>query len=257
MSGWDYVGNHPASGDPEYQMVVPTLCDSTISAGMCWSVFLVRALTDNPVVYYDSPPDSGYSVDNLAPEPPTGFLVQYNDPTGNVLTWDECLDADFDYFKIYRAEKEGMGSQSAQVVHMTSGTNWTDDVADGWKYEYEASAVDFSGNEGERSGPGGATGADTQQKPTETALYQNVPNPFNPTTAITFTVATAGHVNLTVYDARGAKVRQLVDRGMGPSKERVVWDGRDNNGGRVSTGVYFYRLQTEDRVLTRKMVLLK
>jgi len=72
IDGWDYVGTVPARGDTVYQYVAPTLCDSTISQGMCWSVFLVSATTTDPLVYYDSKPDSGYSLDNLAPSVPAG-----------------------------------------------------------------------------------------------------------------------------------------------------------------------------------------
>ena len=81
-------------------MITPTLADSTISDGMHWSVFFIRAATAEPSTFFDSPVDSGYSIDNLAPGAPQGFLVAYNAPGGNQLAWDPSEDVDFQYFKV-------------------------------------------------------------------------------------------------------------------------------------------------------------
>ncbi len=91
-----------------------------------------------------------------------------------------------------------------------------------------------------------------------TTLAQNVPNPFNPSTAITFTVRHRTHVELTVYDVAGRRVRTLVSESRVPGLvHRVEWNGRGDNGGRVASGVYFYRLTTGGFTRTKKMVLLK
>jgi hypothetical protein len=90
-------------------------------------------------------------------------------------------------------------------------------------------------------------------------LFQNHPNPFNPTTRIEFVVpeGRAQRVTLTVYDVTGARVKTLIDGTRAPGAHVTEWDGRDARGRLAGSGVYFYRLQTEDAVLTRKMVLLK
>jgi hypothetical protein len=90
------------------------------------------------------------------------------------------------------------------------------------------------------------------------ALGQNYPNPFNPTTAITFTVKERTRVRLRIYDVTGALVRNLVDdlRTPGVTHE-VRWDGRNEVGQSVASGVYFYRLVAKDFVRTKKMVVLK
>jgi hypothetical protein len=93
--------------------------------------------------------------------------------------------------------------------------------------------------------------------PARTALWPNVPNPFNPTTSIRFDLARSAHVTLTVYDVGGRVVRRLVDAHVPASSRTVVWDGRDDRGTRVATGVYFARLVTPALVETRKMVLIK
>jgi len=65
-----------AHGEPVYSIVVPTLGDSTIALGQYFSAFYVRAATDNAFIFHDSPIDSGYSLDNLAPGVPVNFCVR-------------------------------------------------------------------------------------------------------------------------------------------------------------------------------------
>jgi hypothetical protein len=89
------------------------------------------------------------------------------------------------------------------------------------------------------------------------SLSQNYPNPFNPTTTINYSIASAGHVDLTIFDVRGAVVRRLVDGARRPNAYHVVWDGTDNNGTRVASGIYFYRLRAPKFSMSKKMLLLK
>jgi hypothetical protein len=89
-------------------------------------------------------------------------------------------------------------------------------------------------------------------------LRQNTPNPFNPVTKIEFVVPEAGPARLEIFDASGRLVRQLVDRTYpGPKRDQVVWDGRDDAGKLVSSGLYFYKLVAGDYSASRKMLLLK
>ncbi len=88
-------------------------------------------------------------------------------------------------------------------------------------------------------------------------LFQNVPNPFNPSTSIDFKLSEPSHATLRIYDARGALVTTLFDRDVPAGPRRVTWDGRDSHGQRVSSGVYFYRLTAGGFEKSRTMVLLK
>ena len=93
---------------------------------------------------------------------------------------------------------------------------------------------------------------------TENQLAQNYPNPFNPTTTIRFQMRDAGHATLRIFDAAGRLVATLVNGHVSAGEVReVTWEGRGDDGNRVSTGVYFYRLETPTFAQTRKMVLLK
>jgi len=88
-------------------------------------------------------------------------------------------------------------------------------------------------------------------------LSQNWPNPFNPSTRIDFVIPDAASVMLRVYDLAGARVATLLDRAMQAGPYHVDWDGRDERGQRVSSGVYLYELQAGEHSVTRKMTLVK
>jgi flagellar hook assembly protein FlgD len=89
------------------------------------------------------------------------------------------------------------------------------------------------------------------------SLAQNHPNPFNPTTRIQYQIQARTHVSLTVYDVQGRMIKTLVNEVKSPGQFTADWDGTNNNGSRVSTGVYFYRLTAGSFVQTKKMVMLK
>jgi subtilisin family serine protease len=88
-------------------------------------------------------------------------------------------------------------------------------------------------------------------------LDQNAPNPFNPRTAITFAIARPARVQLSVYDVAGRPVRRLVDAQLDPGEHRASWDGRQDDGRPAASGHYYYRLDVDGAIRTRKMVLLK
>jgi len=97
--------------------------------------------------------------------------------------------------------------------------------------------------------------------PRSFSLSQNYPNPFNPTTTISFDVAgTSGvkqQVQLTVYNVRGKQIIKLIDSEYEPGSHRVVWDGKNDKGEPVSSGIYLYTLRSGDKSYTKKMVMVK
>lgn len=93
--------------------------------------------------------------------------------------------------------------------------------------------------------------------PTSYTLEQNYPNPFNPETRIEFSLPQAASVKLTVFNVLGQSVNELVVGDLPRGVHSVVWNGTDNSGRTVASGVYFYRLETGSTQMTRKMMLLK
>jgi len=93
--------------------------------------------------------------------------------------------------------------------------------------------------------------------PNEYSLAQNNPNPFNPSTKIQFELPRAGHIRLTVFNVLGQTVRTLCDEKLPGGKHSVIFDGKNNNGGKIASGIYFYRLEAGDFTQSKKMILLK
>lgn len=93
--------------------------------------------------------------------------------------------------------------------------------------------------------------------PSAYALYQNSPNPFNPQTSIMFDMPVAGNVNVSVYNVLGQNVTNLVDGRMEAGTHEVIWNGKDRDGATVASGIYFYRIDTDQFSETKKMMLLK
>ena len=93
--------------------------------------------------------------------------------------------------------------------------------------------------------------------PLVTKLFANYPNPFNPTTLISFDLATAGRVELNIYNLRGQLVNRLCGEELSIGRHSLMWNGRDSSGRRVASGVYLYRLTAPRYSQTRKMVMIK
>jgi hypothetical protein len=245
---WDFVATVPARGELTYQTVVPTLCDST-DAGICLSEFFVSATTADPLTYFDSEPGSGYSVDNLAPAAPLNLNLAAGE-----LYWDEAPEADFDYFTVYGSESP-VFDPAAEVVAHTTDPQF---VVLGQTYNhYYVTTTDFAGNEGEAAALQFVSNTPLPDL-ARNQLHANVPNPFNPQTAIKFELATVQRVSLTVFDVNGRRVRTLIQgETLGATSHERVWNGQDDSGRQAAAGVYFYLLQGEDFADTKRMVMVK
>jgi subtilisin family serine protease len=99
--------------------------------------------------------------------------------------------------------------------------------------------------------------ADESAIPTVFSMAQNFPNPFNPTTDISFGLPNAGKINLEVYDIMGRRVKTLVNGELAAGVHKISWNGTNDKGEHISSGVYFYKLSSGDNVVTKKMVMLK
>jgi hypothetical protein len=247
---WDFVTLVPACTDDEYAVVVPTLGDSTIAEGMHYSTFFVRALTDVPGVHFDSEPDSGYSVDNLAPGVPGGFHLA--EPT--LLAWNESEAEDFNYFTVYGSAADQL-DESAVLVGYTIATSM--DIT-GQVYDYyHLTATDFSGNEGAEASLGGASAVQEPADPTAWALRGAHPNPLRARTLIQYDVPREGHVRLQVFDLAGRRVCTLADEVQQPGRHTVEWPGVSRSGKRVASGVYFVRMQAGGFSARERVVILE
>ncbi|MEJ2719662.1 MAG: beta-propeller fold lactonase family protein [bacterium] len=190
--------------------------------------------------------------------PPVPVFVHRFDATpldaGVELSWDVAADEGITGSKILRRDvgsgSGAFGSVSGLIA--ADAKSYVDrDTRAGREYEYALGVVLDNGEEA-LSQPVRVT-----TKSFKLALFQNYPNPFNPKTTIAFTLPAKQHVTLTIYNVAGQRVTTLVDGVLSEGYKKYEWDGVNAGGNPVGSGVYFYRLQTGKRMLTRKMILLK
>jgi hypothetical protein len=177
-----------------------------------------------------------------------------------VLTWNENPELDLDSYYVYcdtvsrfaPSVDNFVGSVSAADTSLTFPA-----PADSAYYVVSAVDIDgYAGGYSDEASAGTATGAG-EQLTYHNRLHQNVPNPFNPSTTVRYELRAPGAVTVAVYDVAGRMVKRLVDGSKAAGVHTVMWDGTSENGSRVSSGIYFYKLETVNFVQTRKMVLLK
>lgn len=100
-------------------------------------------------------------------------------------------------------------------------------------------------------------GVSVSELPKEFSLLQNHPNPFNPTTKITYMLPNAEHVNLSIYNLLGQKIKMLVDEQQDAGSYDTIWDGKDDSGKEMTAGFYIYKLQAGSFSDMKKMLFVK
>jgi len=252
---WAHVATVPATQADTYLVEVPTAADSSTS-GTNYSVFVVTTHTTTPSVWFISVPDSGYSVDNIAPGMPQNISASYQ-ATVVILDWDDAPEEDFQFYRIYRDTEPTFLPSVSNLLVETAASDYADVTATPWSFFYKVASVDHGGNESYAGAPDVVTDAEPRRMPMRFALHDAVPNPFNPLTTLSFSLPSGGHVQLVIYDVAGRLVRSLLNETRPPGRHDVAWEGLDNRGNPVSSGVYLYRLEVLGFVETKRMVLMK
>jgi len=93
--------------------------------------------------------------------------------------------------------------------------------------------------------------------PEQFALYANYPNPFNPVTIVAYDIPEASDVLLEIYNITGQRVKILVNKRQEPNRYKVQWNGTNEAGTQLSSGMYFYRIQAKDYSSVKKLILMK
>jgi hypothetical protein len=264
-TGWELLSYVDANVSATYSADAATLFDST-EADPGLHSFMVIAHGTDQFDFWMSLPDSGWSVDNLGPAQPLNFAAEQSfEPIGLILTWGFGMlkalgDDDFSHYALYRGTARAFVPGPGNCIYLGPDTTYFDGD---WRWSsgfyYKLSAFDVHGNESTFGvvTPDDVTGTDTPEAPIAAYLAQNAPNPFNPSTTISFGVASPGRVTLSIYDVSGRLVRTLVDEPRSAGLYRQNWDGRNAGGAAVSSGVYFYRLRAGTFLETKKMVLAR
>ncbi len=212
------------------------------------------------------------------------------DQQGNIWigTWNGLAMFDGENWIVYNMDNSGIPNRSVLSIAIDSeGTKWIGTFENGLvKFDGEnwtvynshnseltnntirSLAIDKHGNKWIGTYYGGLavyreggpiiTGINENTPPKiDLSLEQNYPNPFNPTTTIEFTLPSAGFTNLLIYNVMGQKVRELVSDTMKAGVHAVIWDGRDDSGNPVSSGIYLINLKSGEHTSTGRMLMMK
>ncbi|NBC17864.1 MAG: T9SS type A sorting domain-containing protein [Bacteroidetes bacterium] len=226
--------------------------------------------------------NSTASTANQPPQPPTNLRTLRNETNSGtldlVMEWDAGIDPDGDDAALTYNVRVGTSPGASDVLSAMAQPDGDRLVAqpgnaghnqrlvlrnlDPTKsYYWSVQAIDASLAGSPFASEG--VSVDTEEAPSladvprRVELVGNYPNPFNPTTTIRYALPEAMPVTLTVYNVLGAKVAVLVDASQSAGHHEVAWDGRNDSGTLVPSGLYLYRLETPGQTHSRKMVLMK
>ena len=199
----------------------------------------------------ESVPSNMESVEIILPIPQNP-VANFTYP--NVLvTWDPITDCrDLSSYSVYR--------DGVIVDSLITSTMYVDPGLPSGDYIYNITAVYDGDWESDWSVDAPVTVTGTTNNiliPVRTELSGNYPNPFNPTTTIKFSLKEDSDVSIMIYNIKGAVVRTLIDGEMNKAYHEIIWDGKDNTGKQVGSGVYFYKMKAEKYTATKKMILMK
>jgi parallel beta-helix repeat protein len=216
-----------------------------------------------------------YTYLDLPPKAPDS-LSAISESTVIILSWKPNTESDLSHYLVYKDTISGFVPDTNKIVEIIpkdSSVFQDYDFVLGKSYYYRVSAWDMTGHQSNYSDEIEvlATSVDeyTEEGPPLPRMYQlrqNYPNPFNPTTAIVYYLPDVGYqpaeVEIIIYNLLGQRVRILVKERQYPGEHRVTWDGKDDAGKDLASGIYFYRLifsgtDLSPLVKPKKMVLIR
>ena len=218
----------------------------------------IRDYAEERVTYHVVDATNSSCTTLIVMEPPVPVLISAFNASalagGVKLTWDIVSDEGISGFRIYRGLEKGSITEeitSAGLIPSGARSYIDASVSGGKTYQYTLSVVLADGSEMR------SPIVTVKTKLLVLALDQNIPNPFNPTTTIAFTLPARSRVTLSIYDVEGRAGAHARRRKCGEGTHEYVWDGRNDQGQMTSSGAYFYSLKTGHERITKKMVLLK
>jgi hypothetical protein len=252
---WEYVSTVTARRLPGYSCLAPTACDS-VSDGNPKTLFMVEARTADGAKWWFSDPDSGYSVDNLAPATPAPFTGVFA-AGATALHWGASAARDFAEYRLYRDSAPDFVPGPANLLVAQADTGCVD-VA-GAPYYYKLCAVDIHGNVSPYATllPAGTVDVPGVGVPHELALSTPAPNPLHGSCSMRLALPRSARVSFAVFDQQGRRLRTLLAGEQPAGEHAVTWDGLDDGGRAVASGVYFVRCTVEGRTFTRRIAALR
>jgi flagellar hook capping protein FlgD len=252
---WEALAQLPAQRLPGYGYTAPTPQDSLSGANPLFT-FRITATTSNIDVFFDSDPDSGYSVDNLPPFAPGALAANWT-AGGAQLHWTASPEADVEHYAVYRSDDPSFAPSPATLI----GTPVTSEFTDASPHPYatyRVAAVDKHDNESPYASVDmrAVTGVG-DGRPGTTWLAPPWPNPTHGPFDLRYGLAREARVTIVVVDAQGRRVRTLAD-GVRPAGDATLrWDARDESGALVGAGLYWLDLRAGPQHIVRRFAFVR
>ena len=253
---WQWIGNQPSLRLPNYSYAAPTLYDSS-SRTNGKHYYMVVAHTSNPNEFYLSNVDSGHSVDNIPPFAPQNLLGQ-KIGLQVFLRWNKNSEQDIQEYVLYRSLTPNINPNLIAPFSSTSDTVFTDtNPLSGQRSYYIVCAKDIHDNLSTKSNEVQIVFVGVNEirseVPKQFSLYKNYPNPFNPKIVISYTLFSNSIVTLKVLDVLGREVITLLqNEKIQAGKHEIQF-----NASKLSSGIYFYRIDAGNFTQTKKLIILK
>lgn len=261
---WEFVANQSAIYLPAYSYLTPTRSDVSVGDPAI-HYFQVVAHTHAPNTYFPSTPESGASVDNLAPAAPLTLTAVRTTGSNADLDWSPSgiPEPDFQEYWIYRGTTSGFPTDPAFFYMASPDTFATDPGAHpAQAFFYKVVAVDIHDNTSGDSNeamiaPIATDVGDGSPSIRSLTVLSNSPNPFNATTEIHIGLPHESDVALEVFDVAGRRVAVRTLAHVSAGWRRITFDGRDDDGKPLPSGVYFARVNAAGGSATRKLVVYR
>jgi hypothetical protein len=252
---WEYVASQGAYHLPAYSYLAPTAGDS-LAGSNPRTAFLIEARIAGGTRWWTSAPDSGYSVDNLPPNPPV-FLASRRVGEVTRVRWLPNAEHDLAGYRLYSGAGPAFVPGAGNLVAAVADTGYVDGVSSPYAW-YKLTALDAHGNESTVAvlSPAQISAVPGERLPA-TGIAGIAPNPFNPATTIAYSLRHTGPVRLAIHDASGRLVRTLVDGVENAGAHEARWDGLATDGRAVASGVYFCRLVGDGACVARSLTLIR
>lgn len=256
---YEQVGTQAAHAWPGYSFAASTRADS-VALATGTEYFMIAAHEQyNDFIVFASNEVSGHSVDNLAPAAPLSLTAQRVGTDVN-LRWNRAAAPDLRDYSVYRATSSGVTPVPINFLSASEDTVAVDAGAPTSALYYIVTAYDVHANQSAPSNEAAVTPVtNVGDTPSITRLtvLQNQPNPFTSTTDLRVGLPANADVSIEVFDVGGRRVRTQSLAQQQAGWQKVHFDGRNDRGQPLTSGVYFYRVSAGGTTVTHKMVIAR
>jgi len=263
---WNTIGVNLADSGREQELPTITVTDSGITFAWCEIIDGVNDIKAQKFSFTGSPlwGDTGFFVVQRDSTQSTPFLASF--PNGGYLiSWEDYnIERDL-YYKYIRENGDMIGNINGNVLCDKAKSQYQPQIAIlnnkaycVWADGRSSGKTQILGLYAQKLGNGTPNIDEIAPSVQNMMLQQNYPNPFNPQTTINFTLKDNIHsLNLSIYNIKGQLVKTLYRGALQKGHYNLVWDGTNDSGKQVSSGIYFYKLSNGKETQQKKMVLMK